>query len=98
MIRDHVAQRARVFIISSALFDPDLLSRRNLYAVDVAPIPDELKDAVAETKDHDVLHRLFAKLLINAVDLAFVEDLFDFLLELLRRFQILANWFLDHGA
>ena len=82
MIRRHVAQGAGAFVISAALFDANFLRRGDLHAVDVAAIPQGLKDAVAEAKDHDVLHRLFAEVVIDAVNLVFVQDLLDLSVEL----------------
>ena len=78
------------------MFDAHFLSRRNLHAVDVASIPDRFKDAVAETKHHDVLHCLFAEVMIDAINLVFVQDLLDFLIELLRGLQIAPERLFDH--
>ena len=53
--------------------------------VDVAAMPDRLKDQVAETEDQDVAHGLFAQVVIDAVHLRLTEDLADFAVQLDRR-------------
>ena len=42
--------------------------------INVAAIPDRLEDAVGKTKGHDVLHRLFAQVVIDAVDLLLISE------------------------
>lgn len=42
--------------------------------VNVTPVPERLEDAVAQSESQDVLHRLFAQVVVDAVDLALVED------------------------
>jgi hypothetical protein len=42
--------------------------------VDVAPVPHGLEEPVGEANDHDVLHCLLAEIVVDAVDLALVED------------------------
>ena len=69
MIRHHVAQRARLFVITAALLDPDFFGRGDLHRVDIATVPNRLEDAVAEAKDQNVLDGFFAEIVINAIDL-----------------------------
>jgi hypothetical protein len=68
VILDHVAQRAGVVVVAAAAFDADRLGRRDLHAIDVAPVPDRFEDHVGEAQRHDVLHRLFAEIVVDAVD------------------------------
>ena len=98
VVRHHVAQRSSLFIVSAPLFDTDLLGGGNLHAVDVAAVPDRLEDAVAETKHQDVLDGLFAKVVIDAIDLFFVQDLLQFLVQLPGRLEIAAERLFDHDA
>src|SRR5208282_4099189 len=55
VIRHHVAQRAGVIEITSAAFYAYSFRHRNLHVVDVAAVPDRLKNSVGETERHDVL-------------------------------------------
>ena len=84
--------------ITAAPFDADGLRHGNLHVVDVAAIPDRLEDSVGETERHDVLHGLFAQVVIDAVDLFFVDFLEQLLVQGLGRFQIVTEGFLDNDA
>ena len=87
MVRDHIPQGAGTFVVFAALLDPDGLGCRNLDVIDVVAIPDRFKESVAEAKDEDVLHRLFAKIMIDPIDLIFREVFFDFDVERARRIE-----------
>src|SRR5581483_5036504 len=95
MILKHVAQRARLLVISAAALHPDGLGRGDLHVIDVAPIPDRLEDGVAETKDENVLHRLLSEIMIDAVDLTLVEELVQLAIELPRGVEIGAERLFD---
>jgi hypothetical protein len=41
--------------------------------VDVATVPDRLKNSVAEAKHHEVLDSFFSEVVIDAVNLALVQ-------------------------
>ena len=43
---------------------------RNLNVIDIPAIPDRFENRVIEPEHHDVLHRFFAQIMIDAVDLA----------------------------
>ena len=98
MVRHHVAQRAGAFVVSAAFLDSDFFRRGDLHAVDVTAIPDWLENAVAEAKDHDVLHGLFAEVVIDTVDLIFVKNLLEVLIQLFRRLEIRAKGFFNYGT
>ena len=63
--------------------------------VDVAPVPHGLEEPVGEAKHHDVLHRLLAEVVIDAVDLALLEHPAQLGIELARRVQIASEGLLD---
>ena len=75
MVLKHVAHHAGFFVIAAAILDADVLRRSDLHVVDVAPVPNRLKHRVGETEHHDVLHGLFAEIVIDSVDLLFVQAL-----------------------
>ena len=84
MVLDHVAEGAGRFIERAAAFDADRLGGGDLDVVDVVAIPDVFEDAVGEPEDEDVLHCLFAEIVVDAEDLVFGEDLVDLVGELAR--------------
>ena len=69
MVRHHVAQRAGAFVVAAARFHPDRFGRRDLYVIDVVPIPQRLENAVREAKGEDVLNGLFAEVVVDPIDL-----------------------------
>ena len=75
MIRDHVTQGSGRVIIPAALLDAELFRHGDLDMVDIVSVPDRLEDAVAEAKDQNILHRLFAEIMVDAIDLPFVKYL-----------------------
>src|SRR5262249_42723306 len=95
VIRHHVAQRARRVVIASTSFDADELSHGDLHMIDVVPVPDRLKKPIPETKYQDILDSLFAKIMIDAEDLALVEHVLDLLVQILRGLEIVTEWLLD---
>src|SRR5437016_12273314 len=61
VVRNHIAQCASGIEISTTLFHADGFRIRDLDVVNVAAVPDWLKDRVIKPEDHDVLYRLFAE-------------------------------------
>ena len=66
--------------------------------IDVATIPNRLENPVAKTKNQNVLHRLFAEIMVDAINLAFTEDNANLLIEFFCRFQIAPKRFFDNHA
>ncbi len=98
VVRHHVAQRARFVVIGPALFDAYRLRHRDLDVVDVAPVPNRLEDSVREAEDQDILDGLFSQVVIDPVDLLFVQHLPDFLVQAARRFVVAPKRFFDDHA
>ena len=98
MVLKHVAHHAGSFVIAAAIFHADGFRRGDLHVVDVVPVPDRLEHRVGETEHQDVLHRFFAEVMIDAVDLLLVEDLVNAVIELARGLQIGAERFFDDHA
>ena len=63
--------------------------------IDVATIPQRLENAVGEPEHQDVLHRFFAEVVIDAIDLWFLEDLSKLMIESPGGFEIAAKRFFD---
>ncbi len=88
MVRDHVAQRAGLVVVAAAQFDAKRFGDGDLHVIDVAAIPHRLEDAVAEPEDHDVLHGLFAEVMVDAVDLVLAHDRGQAAIQLARRLVV----------
>ena len=76
--------------------DADLLAGGNMHAVDVAAIPDRFEDAVAETKNQNVLNGLFAEVMIDTINLVLAQDFLEFMVKLAGRLEIAAKRLFDH--
>src|ERR1043165_2890514 len=98
MVRNHVAQRARLFVVTRATADTRSFSRGDLDVVDVVAVPDRLKHRVAETEDEYVLNGVFAEVMIDAIDLVLGEHFRDLRVQRARGFEIAAEGFLDNDA
>src|SRR3984885_15728526 len=95
MVLQNVTQRSSFFIEWSAAFNADTLGRRDLNVIDIVAVPDRLKDSVRKAKDQDVLHRLFAKVMVDAEDLVLIKYLVHIIIQLSGRFQIVPERLLD---
>ena len=98
VVLEHVAEHADTIVVAAAAADRHFLGHRDLHVIDVVAVPYRFENAVGEPQDHQVLDRLLAQVMINAIDLAFLENLVHRLVELLGRSQIGAEGLLDHQA
>ena len=98
MIRHHIAESARSFVESTAMFDAHRFCRRDLHVVHVIAVPERLDDVVGKAENHDVLHRLFAKVMVDAINLLFREYLLQFLVELPGGDKVVAKRLLYDNA
>ena len=96
MVLDHVRQRARFLIVRAAPFHPDRFRPRDLHVVHVAPVPQRFEDPVAEPERQDILHGLFAQVVVDAVDVRFAEDLVQMAAQFPRAGQVVPERFLHH--
>ena len=98
MVLDDVAHRSRLLVVARALLDADGLGDRDLYVVDVLPVPERLEDAVGEPHHEDVLNGLLAEVVVDPEDLVLAEDGVDRLGKHTRRLAISAERLLDDDA
>ncbi len=74
VVLHHIADRPRFLVIAAAPFQSDVLRHCDLHMVNIAAVPYRLEDAICQAEDEDVLHRFFAQVVIDAVDLFLFED------------------------
>jgi hypothetical protein len=74
VVLEHVAQDAGLLVVAGPVADADRFAHRDLDVVHVALVPERLEDPVRETEDEDVLNRLLREVVVDPVDLLFVED------------------------
>ncbi len=73
VVLEHVPDDARLFVVAPAVLDPDRLGGGDLDVMDVLAVPDGFEDRVREAEHEEVLHRLFAEVMVDAVDLVLGE-------------------------
>ena len=64
-------------IVAAALLYAHGFSDRNLHVIDVSSIPDGLENPVRKTERQNILNGLFSEIVIDSIDLFFVEHLAD---------------------
>ncbi len=75
VVLDHVAQLAGLVEVTPTAFDADLLGHGDFHVGDVVLVPLGFEQAVGETQGNQVLHRLFAQVVVDAVGAVFREKL-----------------------
>ena len=75
VILHHVAQGSRVVVIAAAMPDAHLFGHGDGHVVHVTPVPNRLEERIGEAEGQNVLHRLFAQIMVDAENLRFVETL-----------------------
>ena len=95
MVLKHVPHNAGLVIVTAAIFHSHGFRRGNLDVVDVAPVPDRLENGVGETENHDILHRLFAEIVIDSVNLLLIQHFMHSAVEFPGRLEIRAKGLLD---
>ena len=81
VVLDHVAHDAGGFVVGSAAFDADGFGDGDLDGIHIVAVPDGFEDSVGEAEDEHVLDGLFSEVVVDAVDLRFVEDAGDVFIE-----------------
>lgn len=76
MILHHVPQTARLVIIAAApSLHAQVFRAGDLHMINEAVVPQRLEHGIGKAQHHDVLCRLLAKIVINAVGIRFLECL-----------------------
>ncbi len=93
MILHDIPQGAALFVIGTAPFHAEGFANGNLDMVDIIVVPDRLEDHVGKPEDQQVLDRFLTEVMVDPVDLAFLESGLDGLVELSGGIQVAAEGF-----
>jgi len=97
MVLKHVPQHAGLFVVTGAVLHAQLLGGGDLDVIDVAAVPHGLEQHIGEPEHQNVLDGLFGQVMIDAVNLVFMEDFANFPVERLGRGKrITERFFNDH--
>ena len=69
----HVAQGPRMVVIGATMPYAHLFSHGNGHVIHVTPVPDRLEERIGEAECQNVLHGLFAQVMVDAKNLRFVK-------------------------
>lgn len=96
MVLDHVAQLAGLVEIAPTPLDADLLGHGDFHVGDVVLVPLGFKQAVGEAQGDQVLHRLLAQVMVDAIDAVLREHLRHRIVHRTRRGQVVADGLFQH--
>jgi len=74
MVLHDIADRPYLLVKAPAAGDAEVLSHRDLHALHVVPIPDQLEERVGEAKVEEILDRLLPEVVIDTKDRRLGED------------------------
>src|SRR5215469_11672663 len=96
MILDNVANRAGLVVKRTPPLHAEVLRHRDLHALDVMAVPDRFQERVGEAEEHHVMHLPLPKIMVDPEDRCLVKGAEQESIQLLRRGEIVAEWFFDN--
>src|ERR1700741_1732794 len=91
MVLDHVADRSSLIVKAPAALYPEVLSHRDLDALDVVAVPKGFDKGVGKAERQHVVDCSLAKIMVNTEDVSFVEGPKQDLVQFLRRCEVIAE-------
>ncbi len=91
MILEDVSEGAHLFVEAAASADAEGLGHRDLHAGDVSSVPDRFEECVGEAEVEQVLHRLLAQEVVDAINRVLGKRLVQGGVEGLRRREVAAE-------
>ena len=98
VVLHHVAQHPGAIIISGAMFHADAFGHCNLHLGDIVAVPQGFKNSIGKPKSQYILHRFFAQIVVNAVDLLLIKDGVYLAVQLAGAGQVMPEWLFDNDA
>src|ERR1700680_1892959 len=98
MILEDVPNGADFFVEATTSTDAELLRHRDLNAFNVIPVPHRFQERVREPKIQQILNRLFAEEMVDAIDRRLCKGLMKGPVECLRRGEVTAERLFDDHA
>src|SRR5690625_8029206 len=69
MILNHISERARLIVVPASVLNIYCFGDRYLDIVDVISIPEGVKDSIRKPEGQNILHRLFAQVVVDPKNL-----------------------------
>src|SRR5262249_46158755 len=91
MVLNHVTDRASLVVERTSALHAEVLSHRDLHALDVVAVPNRFQERVREAKEHYVFYLSLPKVVIDPKDRALIKDAQQHFVQLLRRREVVAE-------
>ncbi len=98
VVLNHVAQLTGLIEVAPAALDADFLGNRDFHVGNMVLVPLGLEQAVGETQGNEVLHRVLAQIVVDAVDAVFREELRNGVVDPARRGQVVTDRLFQHRS
>src|SRR2546423_5654792 len=95
MVLYHIPDSPGLLVVRTSALYAKILCHRNLDMVNVAPVPHRLKNTVSQAEDQDILHRFFTQVVVDTVDLLFLENPANLAVKFACRCQVMSKGLLD---
>ena len=92
-----VTQNASLVKVAGTPANSDVFRKRDLYVVNIPVVPDRLEKSVGKAHEQDVLHRLFAEIVVYAQNLFLTEGIKQLCIEFLSCVKVVPEWFLNQN-
>ena len=96
MIGNHVAKGAGAIVIIAAKLYSQFFSDSDLHVIHIAAVPHRLENSIGEAECENILNGLFTEIMIDAIDLVFVQNFANIVVQSHRGGQIVAERLLYH--
>ena len=98
MVLHHVTQLTHAVVISPTALNAHLFRNRDLNVINATLIPLGIDKPIGKSQHQEVLDRLFAKVVIDSVDILLFEESRQCFIDLTRGIKALTNWFFKDDA
>ena len=98
MVLEHVAQYACPVIVPRSAPNADALGHCDLDIVHIVAVPERLKDGVGKAKGQEILYRLLAEVVVDAIDLSLVEYGVELVVQRPRAVEVVSKGLFDDDA
>ena len=83
---------------AAASLNAEVLGHRDLHALDVGSIPEGLEDGIREAREQHVVNGALSEVMVDSENVALHERTEQDPIQVARRSQVFAEWFLDDNA
>src|SRR3954464_2833491 len=98
MILHHITQRTSLLIISTTVFNTNIFGSGNLNVINVVAVPNRFKKRIGKTKRKNILNGFFSKVMVDPVDLFFLEYLSEPDIQIGSAFEIMSKRFFKNHS